>query len=106
MLTDFPYGAVYSDSDSPEFEMVTRAGGVPGDSGEMECACMGDECGEARRGEVAGEMIGLSGESGRVELVGSASPLDTTVKSLVMQHVLQGTTGVPRDCWLWWVASL
>jgi hypothetical protein len=83
MLTNFLYGAAYSDSDSSKFEMVMRLGGVPGDSGETECGYMGDECGETRRGEAAGEMIGLSGESRRVELAGSASLLNVTVKSLV-----------------------
>ena len=32
MLTNLLYGAAYSDSS--EFEMVMRSGGVPGDSGE------------------------------------------------------------------------
>ena len=67
-----------------KFEMVMRAGGVPGHSGETKHAYMGDECEKMRRGEADGKMIGLSGESRRVELVGSASLLDTIVKSLVM----------------------
>ena len=89
----------YSDSDLSEFEIVTRPGGVPGNSEPMECACMGEECGETSAEEMDGETIELSGESGEVESASSASLLDVMVKSLVTQCVLRGTTGVPRDCW-------
>ena len=99
MLRDLLYGVEYSDLDSSEFEIVTRPGGVPGDSEPMEHACMGEECGETSAEETDDETIGLSGESGEVKLVGSASLLDAMVKSLVMRHMLRGTTGVPRDCW-------
>ena len=89
-----------SDLESEELETVISSGGVPGKSadGDMELLV----------GEAKGEAMGLSGESASAEDESAVNvlTLDATVKSLVTLHVLRGTTGVPRDCWLRWVASL
>ena len=69
---------------------------------------LADGNGEVWIGESMGEAMGLSVEPAWVEdtSMRSISVLDAMVKSLVTLHMLQGTTGVPRDCWLQQVASL
>jgi hypothetical protein len=112
MLQSLLDGVDSSESESSEFETVTRAGGESGGVDEFDGSCSGDEGRDkdVRMGEPLSEAMGLSGDCGRearqVVSSGCMLVLDVTVRSLVMRCVFRSTDRVPRDCWSRQVASL
>ena len=84
-------------------QLPGRGGGL----GKLEGDCEGDFL--VGRGNGVGETL-LSkepeGESGTGRSVDCVPLFSGMVKSRMTRHVLCGTTGVSKDCWLWRVASL
>ena len=87
-----------SESESSELETVTRPGGVSGE--------LGGENNGYWRGS-GGDASGEPGSELSAGMVAGCMLLfSAMVKSCVTQHVLHSTMWVPKDCWLWQVASL